>query len=134
MFTLHPQLEKESVPVATLRLCNVRLMADCNFPWLILVPERENVREVHRLSEADQQLLMQEIAFVAERFEALTKADKMNVAALGNMVSQLHVHIIARYKGDPAWPGPIWGVVPAKEYGEEAHTALVGKLQAAFGT
>lgn len=89
MFDLHPQLAADTVPVTTLQLCDVRLITDANYPWIILVPMQEGVREIHQLSAADQQLLMQEIAFVSEKLEAFSKADKMNVATLGNMVPQL---------------------------------------------
>ena len=132
MFTLHPQLAKDSVPVVKLALCSVRLITDANYPWIILVPERDSVREIHKLSAKDQQLLMQEITFVAEQLEALTQADKMNVAALGNMVPQLHIHIIARFENDRAWPGPIWGVVPPKEYTEAELDGYVEQLRLAL--
>lgn len=128
-FELHPQLEADSVHIAMLPLCELRLMTDANYPWLILVPQRENIREIHRLSVNDQQRLMREIALVAERFETLTGADKMNVAALGNMVPQLHIHVIVRFESDPAWPGPIWGVVDSKPYSEQALTDMVASLQ-----
>jgi len=129
---LHPQLQADSVPVAMLSLCEVRLQTDANFPWLVLVPQREGAREIHGLSEVDQQILMREISFVSTRFEALTGAEKMNVAALGNMVPQLHIHIIARFKGDLAWPGPIWGIVERKLYEAEALEALGSKLKEAL--
>jgi diadenosine tetraphosphate (Ap4A) HIT family hydrolase len=132
MVELHPQLQADSVPVVMLSLCEVRLQTDANFPWLVLVPQREDAREIHRLSEADQQTLMREISFVSTRFEALTVAEKINVAALGNMVPQLHIHIIARFKGDPAWPGPIWGIVERKPYEPKALELLVSKLKEAL--
>ncbi len=131
-FCLHSQLEADSVFVAKLELCEVRLITDANYPWLILVPQREDMREIHRLSETDQNLLMKEISFVAEKFEALTGADKMNVAALGNMVPQLHIHVVARFESDAAWPGPIWGVVAGKEYEHSLLTDLVAAIQGAL--
>ncbi|NVJ98931.1 MAG: HIT domain-containing protein [Alphaproteobacteria bacterium] len=127
-FTLHPQLAKDTVFVAKLPLCRVLLMQDSTYPWVVLVPERGNVREMHQLDESDQQQLMREITMVAERLEVLFEADKMNVAALGNMVPQLHVHIVARYQDDPAWPGPIWGVVPAQLYGPAVLDDMVEKV------
>lgn len=132
MFKLHQQLEADSMLVERLDLCEVRLITDANYPWLILVPMRDGVREIHRLSDTDQQLLMKEISLVAEQLEAFTKADKMNVAALGNMVPQLHIHIVARFKSDPAWPGPIWGVAPQKGYEEGRLADLVAAIRGAL--
>lgn len=132
MTQIHPQLEADSVPVCDLGLCAIRLMTDANFPWLIMVPKRDGIREIHQLEEVDQQALMREITMVAERLEALTGAEKMNVAALGNMVPQLHVHVIARFSDDAAWPGPIWGVAPHKAYDPAALEDFVVKLKAAL--
>ncbi|WP_417465724.1 HIT domain-containing protein [Kordiimonas sp.] len=127
-FELHPQLLADTVEICTLRLCRVLIMNDSTYPWLVLVPERVEVREIHALSAADQQTLMREISHVASVMETLFKADKMNVAALGNMVPQLHVHIIARYEGDAAWPGPVWGKVPAKAYEPAACADTITKI------
>ncbi|MEX0298400.1 MAG: HIT domain-containing protein [Kordiimonas sp.] len=131
-FELHAQLAKDSIAIKKLELCEVRLITDANYPWLILVPQRVDVREVHKLTEEDQIVLMKEISFVAEKLEALTGADKMNIAALGNMVPQLHIHVVARFKDDPAWPGPIWGVVANKEYDESALTDFVATIRNAL--
>lgn len=131
-FELHPQLEQVTVFVAQLSLCEVRLMNDANYPWLLLVPMRDGIREIHRLSQDSQQTLMQEITYVSERFEALTNAEKMNVAALGNMVPQLHVHIIARFAHDGAWPGPVWGVQPVRPYEKSRLNAFVDDIKAAL--
>lgn len=132
-FTLHPQLAKDTVFVKKLVLCRVLLMKDSSYPWVVLVPERGDIREIHQLSEDDQQLLMREITFTAERLETLFQADKMNVAALGNMVPQLHVHVIARFECDAAWPGPVWGAVPAKPYGPGKLETMVGRMKDALG-
>lgn len=132
MFKLHPRLEADSAFIAELRLCEVRLITDANYPWLILVPRRDAVREIHTLSADDQQILMQEVSFVSERLEALTDAEKMNVAALGNMVPQLHIHIVARFENDPAWPDPIWGAVPQKGYEEGKLTEFVAAIRGAL--
>ncbi|NVJ71503.1 MAG: HIT domain-containing protein [Alphaproteobacteria bacterium] len=131
-FTLHPQLAKDTVFVKKLSLCRVLLMKDAGYPWLVLVPERGDIREIHELDEADQQTLMCEITTVAGRLEALTGADKMNVAALGNMVPQLHIHIIARFETDAAWPGPVWGMAPAKPFGEDALEQTVFNIKEAL--
>lgn len=131
-FSLHPQLAADTFEVTKLGLCRVLLMNDSTYPWLILVPERADVREIHALKEADQQTLMREISHVASVMETLFEADKMNVAALGNMVPQLHVHIIARYEGDAAWPGPVWGKVPAKAYEPAACDDSIAKIKEAL--
>lgn len=117
-FALHPQLEKDTVEVARWPLCRVLLMNDRTYPWLILVPQREDITEMHHLEPEDRTRLMHEMALAARLLEGATKAHKINVAALGNMVPQLHVHVIARFKEDPAWPRPVWGVRPAEPYDE----------------
>ena len=118
MFKLHPQLEKDCLSVGEYPLCSLLLVNDANYPWFILVPKRADISEIFQLSEADQLQLMKESnslsALLAEHFQA----DKLNVAALGNMVPQLHVHHIVRYKNDVAWPKPVWGVVPAEPYSD----------------
>lgn len=131
-FTLHPQLAKDTVFVAKLALCRVLLITDATYPWLVLVPERGDIREMHQLTGEDQQVLMREITLVAECLEALVSADKMNVAALGNMVPQLHVHIIARFEGDPAWPGPVWGAVPPTPYEPHQLEATISSIRDAL--
>lgn len=133
LFELHPQLAADTFPVGSFELSEVLLMNDRNFPWLILVPKVPDVREIHSLSPGDQHKMMDEVAFVSRRLERLTNADKMNVAALGNMVPQLNVHVIARFVTDAAWPGPVWGQVPAAPYGDEQKSVFLAKLKDAFG-
>ncbi|MCE8018359.1 HIT domain-containing protein [Halomonas sp. MCCC 1A17488] len=106
---LDERLVRDSYPVTELPLCQLRLMDDSRFPWLILIPRREGVSEVFDLDEADQQQLWREAGEVGRMLKALTRADKINVANLGNVVAQLHVHVVARLRDDDAWPGPIWG-------------------------
>ena len=118
-FVLHPQLEKDSEYVIELTLCVVRLINDANYPWLILVPQVANIGEVIDLSDAQQQQLWQESAMVSRVLKHLFTPDKLNVAALGNMVPQLHLHHIVRYQNDVSWPKPIWGQVPSMEYSDE---------------
>lgn len=113
---LHPQLVADSLVLGDLPLCRVLLANDRQYPWLILVPKRAALREIHHLSEADQQQLMRESCAVAGVLENELSAEKINVAALGNMVPQLHVHHVARFSTDAAWPAPIWGKHPAKAY------------------
>lgn len=120
MFELHPQLAKDCLFVTDLPLCRVLLLNDSHYPWLILVPRRENIQEVFQLQSADQQQLLTESSAVAAAMVDHFKADKMNIAALGNIVPQLHLHHIVRYRNDAAWPAPVWGVVEASGYQEQA--------------
>lgn len=115
-FSINPLLEGDSLPVADLPLCTVRLMKDANFPWLLLIPKRDDMIEIIDLETEDQRQLMQEIDQLSRVVKSVTACEKLNVAALGNQVSQLHVHVIGRFRADAAWPGPIWGVVPPKDY------------------
>jgi len=116
MFSLHPQLEKDSVLLGRMALCQVRLSLDANYPWCLLVPERAAITEIHHLNERERHLLMDESCLLAEVMVSLFDPKKINVAALGNMVPQLHVHHIARFEQDAAWPGPVWGKVASKAY------------------
>ncbi|MFL6192790.1 MAG: HIT domain-containing protein [Thermoanaerobaculia bacterium] len=118
-FSLHPTLARDTVEVTRLTLCRVLLMRDRRFPWLILVPELEEIREIHELAEEDRGLLIEEIALASRTLERLFQPDKLNVGALGNLVPQLHVHVVARFADDPAWPGPVWGSGPAMPYTDE---------------
>jgi len=115
MFTLHPQIENDTLLVGDLPLCRVLLNAMFSqYPWLILVPRRTACRDLTDVAEQDYLPMMEEVKHAHDALRRLTGADKMNVAALGNMVPQLHIHIIARFKTDEAWPKPVWGVgVPA---------------------
>jgi len=131
-FTLHPTLARDTVEVTRLPLCRALLMNDRRFPWLILVPEREAVREIHELSPADRATLIEEIARASEALERLFHPDKLNVGALGNIVPQLHVHVVARTAGDPAWPGPVWGSGVAEPYEEGELEDVRARLAAAL--
>jgi len=131
-FNLHPRLAADTEPVTRLALCRVLLMKDARVPWLILVPERADVTELHRLAPVEQALLMEEIAAASRVLERLYRPDKLNVGALGNQVPQLHVHVIGRYRSDAAWPGPIWGSGPAVPYAEDALQPELERLRAAF--
>lgn len=126
---LDPQLERDSVEIANLPLCQARLMNDANYPWLLLVPRRANVSEIVDLEEADRAQLMREIAQTVQALKAETACDKINVAAIGNVVAQLHVHVIARSRSDPAWPKPVWGAVAARAYEDAARQTLLAALQ-----
>jgi diadenosine tetraphosphate (Ap4A) HIT family hydrolase len=129
---LHPQLEADTVPVGELALSRLSLAKDANFPWLILLPRCVGVSEIIDLDEPGQAELTREIAVVCRALKAVVPCDKLNVAALGNVVPQLHVHIIARRRGDPAWPKPIWGVVPARDYEPAVRDRLIAALRDAL--
>ena len=129
-FTLHPTLARDTIEVTRLPLCHVLLMNDRRFPWLILVPERDSVREIHQLSPADRAALIEEIALGSGVMERLFHPNKLNVGALGNIVPQLHVHIVARTAGDPAWPGPVWGSGAAVPYAEDEIAEIRARLAA----
>ena len=129
---LHPQLADDTAPVIELPLCEVRLMDDANHPWLVLVPRVADIVELIELDPAQRAQLTTEIDAACHALKALFKPDKLNVAALGNMVPQLHVHVIARYKTDIAWPRPVWGVANARPYGPEELIERVNALRAAL--
>ncbi|QSE72726.1 HIT domain-containing protein [Aeromonas media] len=116
MFELHPRLQADTQILGDLPLCRVLLAKDSQYPWLILVPRVAGLREIHHLAPAQQQQLMQESCAVATLMEHELNPDKINVAALGNLVPQLHLHHVARFSVDAAWPGPIWGAHPAIPY------------------
>jgi diadenosine tetraphosphate (Ap4A) HIT family hydrolase len=128
-WTLHPQLESDAGAVGDLPLSRLLLANDANYPWLLLVPRRAGAGEIIDLSEADQIQLAAEIAAVSRVLRAVASCDKLNVAALGNVVPQLHVHVIARRRGDPAWPKPVWGAVPPRDYDPAARERLVAALR-----
>lgn len=127
-FSLDPRLAADSLAVADLSLSSLRLMRDSRFPWLLLVPRRPNLVEIVDLAEAEQAVLMREIALASEALKAETECDKLNVGALGNFVSQLHVHVIARRDGDGAWPGPVWGSGAAVPYAVGQAEALATSI------
>lgn len=117
-FHLDPVLERDTFPVTDYPLCEIRLMDNKLFPWLILVPKRAGASEWIDLEREDQHQLSDEIAIVSHIFKAVVTPDKLNIAALGNQVKQLHIHLIGRYAHDAAWPQPVWG--GAREYYDEA--------------
>ncbi len=132
MFELHSQLKKDTVIVGQFKLSMVLLHRDANYPWVILVPKRVNIKEIHHLSEEDQAQLIQESSHLSEVMTSLFAPKTMNIAALGNMVPQLHVHHVARYEEDPAWPGAIWGKAPAKDYDEATMSDRLQRLHASL--
>jgi diadenosine tetraphosphate (Ap4A) HIT family hydrolase len=132
-FALDPRISADSLPVVRLGLCEVRLHRDARYPWLLLIPEVAGAVEVLDLGAADQDQLWVEIRRAAAVLQSLYSPTKLNVAALGNQVPQLHVHVIARFTDDAAWPGPVWGAYPAIPYAEATAAALIGRLRIAFG-
>ena len=108
-FKLHPRLEQDCIEVGRFTLCQLLMMNDKQYPWFILVPEKTNISEIHQLTVAEQHQFIDESSYLAGNLARLYKADKMNVASLGNMVPQLHLHHIVRYRTDITWPGPVWG-------------------------
>ena len=131
-FTLHPRLMADTLHVGDLPLCRVLLMNDATYPWLVLVPRRSELREIHDLDEADQHMLVGEISLASQKMQQHCQAEKMNVAALGNQVPQLHVHVIARFQDDPAWPGPVWGVMPARPYPDHELQLQLSEFKSLF--
>lgn len=132
MFELHPRLAQDAVVIGEFDLSLLLLSRDANYPWCILVPKREAVYEIHHLSEEEQVQLIRESCRLSEVMTSVFDADKMNVAALGNVVRQLHVHHVARFTDDAAWPQPIWGKLPAKDYSEAEIVERIKRLQNAL--
>lgn len=132
MFELHPQLASDGIVIGEFDLSTLLLMNDQQFPWFILVPRREGATEIFQLNQADRSQLMNESCWLSEALEDAFSAHKINVAALGNMVSQLHVHHIVRYREDPAWPAPVWGKLPAVPYTQDQLVERVARLQTAL--
>ncbi|WP_127020426.1 HIT domain-containing protein [Rheinheimera mangrovi] len=128
VFELAPELERDSLWLADWPLCQLRVQNDANYPWFILVPRRAAMVEIIDLTQDEQGQLWRESAFLSEFLKSEFNAKKLNVAALGNMVPQLHVHHIVRYENDIAWPAPVWGKAPAKVYSEAALLQLKHKL------
>jgi diadenosine tetraphosphate (Ap4A) HIT family hydrolase len=132
-WALDPRLERDTVALGDLPLSRVLLMNDANYPWLVLVPRRPHLIELIDLDESGQGTLMGEIARTARALKAITAGDKLNIAALGNTVRQLHVHVIARFERDAARPRPIWGAVPARPYAAAGLDRLAGELRRELG-
>lgn len=126
---LHPRLAEDTHPVAAWPLSELRLMDDAHHPWLILVPRVANAVEIIDMDDAQQQQLMREIGQASRVLQSAFRPHKINIAALGNLVPQLHVHVIARYLEDIAWPKPVWGMAAAKPYSPEALIERIGRLR-----
>lgn len=133
MFVLDPRINADTYLIGDLPLCRVLLNKDGNYRWLVLVPRRHDVQEVFQLDDADRAQLWLETNAVAEALNTLFAADKMNIANLGNVVAQLHVHVIVRYRDDPAWPAPVWGKVSAIEYEASVLADVLARIRTVLG-
>ena len=129
MFALDQRLQQDTLAIGDFPLCRLLLSNDSNYPWYILVPRINGISEVFQLGVADQQKLWEETTALAQLLNEGLVADKMNIGALGNVVSQLHVHVIVRKRDDIAWPAPVWGKHPARPYTEEHVTAIRARLR-----
>ncbi|KAF1024436.1 MAG: hypothetical protein GAK37_03114 [Pseudomonas sp.] len=129
VFALDPRLQQDTLPIGDFPLCRLLLSNDSNYPWFILVPRLDGISEVFQLSVADQQRLWQETTALAQLLNEGMAAHKMNIGALGNVVSQLHVHVIVRKRDDAAWPAPVWGKHPAVPYSGEQVAAIRARLR-----
>jgi diadenosine tetraphosphate (Ap4A) HIT family hydrolase len=127
-FALHPRLAADTIELHRWPLCTVLLMNDARYPWCILVPRRPDIREIYELSGADQQQLLRESSTLGRALMQAFAGTKLNVAALGNVVPQLHVHHIVRFEHDAAWPGPVWGRHPAQPYDDATRRTFVERL------
>jgi len=132
-FVLHPRLAADTLPIGDLPLCRVLLLNDRRFAWLVLVPRRANAVEIHELEPKDRAALIEEVAAAGAALKKFSGAEKINIGALGNIVSQLHVHVVARSNADPAWPGPVWGFGAAVAYETATAQNLVAKLAQELG-
>ena len=132
-FALDPRLEADTIPIGDLSLSSVLLLNDARFPWFVMVPRRPGVSEITDLSEEDAAVLMGEVRIAARVMLELSRPDKVNLGALGNVVPQLHVHVVGRFRSDPAWPGPVWGHGTRTPYPDHAASALVERAASLFG-
>jgi diadenosine tetraphosphate (Ap4A) HIT family hydrolase len=128
-WSLHPQLDRDTANIGDLPLSRVLVINDASYPWLLLVPRRPDIVELIDLDEVAQAQLMTEIGRVSRALREVTQCHKLNVAALGNAVPQLHVHLIARFRNDAAWPKPVWGVAPPRNYEREELQNFVTPLR-----
>jgi len=125
---LHPLLQQDCHLAGRFPLCHLLLMQDANYPWFILVPDRDDITEIHQLQAADRRRLLDESVILSRALQAVFAPDKLNIAALGNIVPQLHLHHIVRYRDDPAWPDPVWGRVARREYTDAGRREVLDRL------
>ena len=132
-FQLHPRLQQDCITIGHFELCRLLMMNDSQYPWFVLVPEKADMSEIYQLTKPDRELLTEESSYLAENLAELYQADKMNIAAIGNMVPQLHIHHIVRYQTDRAWPAPVWGKFDAVPYTEQQITDNLARLRKKLG-
>jgi diadenosine tetraphosphate (Ap4A) HIT family hydrolase len=132
-FQLHPRLKQDCIAIGRFELCQLLMMNDSLYPWFILVPERADVQEIYQLSKTERQLLTEESSYLAEKLAAFYQADKMNIAAIGNIVPQLHIHHVVRFQTDKAWPAPVWGKFTAVPYTEKQIADNMIRIKDQFG-
>lgn len=132
MFVLDQRLLQDTLPVGDFPLCRLLLSNDAQYPWFILVPRKADISEVFQLSDDEQSQLWKETNALSRTLQQLFNADKMNVATLGNVVSQLHMHVIVRHRTDAAWPAPVWGKHPAVPYTAEQAASMIDPVKAAL--
>ena len=118
-FQLHPRLKEDCIAIGRFDLCQLLMMNDSQYPWFILVPRRADIKEIYQLSKSERHTLIEESSYLAENLATLYEADKMNIAAIGNLVPQLHIHHVVRYQSDKAWPAPVWGRFAAVPYTQQ---------------
>ncbi|MDD5460798.1 MAG: HIT domain-containing protein [Methylococcales bacterium] len=118
-FQLHQRLQQDCITIGHFKLCQLLMMNDSHYPWFILVPAKADITEIYQLSKPDQFTLLEESSYFAENLAELYKADKINIAAIGNLVPQLHIHHIVRYRNDKAWPDPVWGKFATLPYTQQ---------------
>ena len=131
-FELHPRLAEDCIPFGRFYLCRLLLMNDSRYPWFILVPEKPGLSEIYQLNRGERATLMEESNLLAGNLADLYRADKMNIAAIGNLVPQLHIHHVVRYKTDAAWPAPVWGKFDPIPYTEDEVATLAGQIHDRF--
>jgi diadenosine tetraphosphate (Ap4A) HIT family hydrolase len=128
-FQLHPRLTEDCIALGRFDLCQLLMMNDSQYPWFILVPEKAGIKEIYQLSKPDRYALIEESSYLAENLATLYKADKMNIAAIGNLVPQLHIHHVVRYQSDKAWPAPIWGKFAAVAYTQQQMADNIARVK-----
>jgi diadenosine tetraphosphate (Ap4A) HIT family hydrolase len=133
-FLLHPRLAADTVALGRLELSILLLMNDATYPWFILVPERAGASEIYELAETDRLILIEEVALLSRALKDELRPDKLNIAALGNVVPQLHLHVIARFRSDPAWPAPVWGKAETRPYSEGERRNIQTRMAQRLGT
>ena len=131
-FQLHPRLKQDCIAIGRFDLCQLLMMNDSQYPWFILVPEKADIKEIYQLSKPERRILTEESSYLAENLAAFYKADKMNIAAIGNLVPQLHIHHVVRYQADKAWPAPIWGKFAAVPYNQQQITDNIAQVKEQF--